>query len=322
MPRLRLLETLYEDAAGSVYRAKDAGGHRVHLRKPRAPSAISEVELVALQLATERLTGIRHPSLLAVVSGGCDPADGRPFVAIKPTEGEHLASTLRGRPLSIETATALLSQALEVSVLISELLADEGIWIETTTRAIIVTEESGEPRFLFWPAPGKAMLGEARKRSFHEFIEMIENVLGWAGREIDESEGGHLHIWLQWLKGVDGDVALREAREMLAAAAGVEPPQPVEKLVAASRRKARCRINMAKWQELLKSQRPRMPLFALLCFMLVIQAIIGWIIVRIINDSFDDELEQLNASYHSTPFTIDRHPNRMPQKEMDPPDSE
>ena len=315
--RIRIQETLYEDASGVVYRAKAATGHKVHLRKPNEKEGMPAVEQVAFQVAIERLSGIHHPSLHRLVSGGSDPEDSKPYIGVKPVDGENLADKLKPRPLTIELATALLSQALEVSELLSHLLADDRIWTQTTTPSVRVDVSGNEPRFQFWPAPMKAMQGKARKQSFHDLIELTEQALNWSGREVDEREGGHLLLWLRWLKDAGGDVAVREAREMLAASAGVEPPDPVEKLVEEARQSGPS-VSLPDWHRLLKSPKPSMPLFALLCVMLVVQAIIGWMIVRMINDNIDDELRQLNSGYTATPYTKDRAPGTKPEPGSEP----
>ena len=58
---LKIRHPLYEDETGVVYRAKDASGHRVNLRKPK-PGSVEEkslqpMEEIAYQVAIERLTG-------------------------------------------------------------------------------------------------------------------------------------------------------------------------------------------------------------------------------------------------------------------------
>lgn len=315
---IRIQETLYEDASGAVYRAKDAGGNKVHLRKPAEVEGLPDVEQVAFQVAIERLSGIRHPSLHAVVSGGSDPEDSKPYVAIRPVDGTNLEDKLKSAPLSIELATALLSQALEVSELLSHLLADDGVWIETSLHSVLLCEKNQEPRFQFWPAPMKAMRTSPKKQSFHDLIQLTEEVLHWSGREVDERDGGHLQHWLKWLKDANGDVSVREARDMLAAAVGVEPPDAIEKLAEECRRKPSRMSKFPKMQELLKSPKPSMPLFAMLSVMLVLQAIIGWMIVRTINDNIDDELRRAGSFYTSTPYTTDREPNKDPEPGSQP----
>jgi len=319
--RLRILETLYEDAGGVAFRAKDASGHKVLVRKPKPESAgapgLPGVEQVAYQVAIERLSGIHHPSLLTVVSGGNDPQDGLPYISTRPAEGESLAARLKARPLSLELATAMVSQALEVSELLSELLAEDGVWIETSAESILVTAKSHEPNFIFWPSPLKAVQKSGKAGNLMGILELAERALNWSGREVDEREGGHLLLWLQWLREAKGDVPIHEAREMLAAAAGVEPPEPVEKLLETCRNKPG-RFEALNLSKLLKWQAPKMPLFVLLCVMLVIQSIIGWIIVRTLNSRLDEQLDQLNDSYTENPYTIDRDPSRKPERGSEP----
>lgn len=315
--RLRTREVLYEDASGVVVRAKDSSGHKVQVRKPKADVAglgFAAVEQVAWQVAIERLRSIRHPSLLRVVSGGSDSSDGRPFIGAKIEEAESLAQKIRSGPLPIELVTALLSQALEVSELLSHLLADDGIWIETDIQSIQITEKSMEPCFLFWPSPLKSM-HSGRQQSFKDLIDLTECVLSRGGQQVDEREGGHLQMWLKWLKEVADKASVREAREMLAAAIGVEPPEPIEKLVEACLRKPGLLDRLPKLPPVFyKWQAPKMPLFVLLSVMFVVQSMIGWFIVRIINNSIDEELQRLNAGYTESPYTVDRDPRRRAER--------
>ena len=319
---LRIRHPLSEDEAGVVYRAKDSSGHRVNLRKPKPGSPVEKSlkpeEEVAYQVAIERLRDIHHPSLLQVVSGHTDPEDGLPYITTKPAEGEVLAEKLKLDPLTIEETTFLLSQALETSELVSHLLSDDGVWIETPAESILVTKQAKSPCFVFWPAPLKAVCGESGASGYDGIVELTERVLDWKGREVDEREGGHLQLWLKWLKGDGRDAPIREAREMLAAAAGVEPPEPIEQLAMQSQRKPGLFEGLPKLPEALKWQAPKMPLFVLLCVMFVIQAIIGWFIVRDINENVDNELRKLNEDYTSTPYTINREPGSKPERGSQP----
>ncbi len=315
---IRIIEALYEDTSGVVYRARDGAGNKVHLRKPKEQRERAAADQLACQTAVERLQGIHHASLHGLVSGGCDPEDDQPFVAIKPVEGTHLAQKIKSGPISVELATTLISQALEASELLSHLLADDGVWIETSPESILFIDKHEEPLFMFWPSPLKAKREDARKQSFQDLVDIAEQALHWTGREADGREGGHLQMWLKWLKETDEYVQVREAREMIAAAAGIEPPDSLEKLVEDAHHKPEHSLNLSKWSQLLQRQVPKMPLFTTLLLMLVIQVVFGWVIVQGINSKIDDELRQLNSSYPSTSYTIGRDAERKDEPSSKP----
>ena len=322
VPKIR--HPLSEDEAGVVYSARDAAGNRLNLRKPKADGpegkSLNPEEEEAYQGAVSKLSAIHHPSLFQVVSGHTDPEDELPFLTIKPVDGEILSEKLKSGPLSVETTTALLTQALEACDLVSHLLGEEGVWIETQPENILIIEEHHAPRFIFWPAPLKAVCAHGKSGDFGSIIELTERVLDWKDREVDEREGGHLQLWLKWMK-TDGDAAdIHEAREMIAAAAGVEPPAPVAQLIDQSKRKPGLSVQMPKMPPLMKLKVPKMPLLTILSVMFVIQAGIGWFIVRKINENTDDRLQQMNSDYWSTPYTIDHDPSRAHERGSQPVD--
>lgn len=319
---LQIGQPLSEDKSGVIYRAKDSTGQRVHLRKPKPGNKGEQVlkpeEEAAYQLAISRLTDIHHPSLLQVITGGRDPQDGLPYITTKPVDAETLDHSLQQGPLSVEAATALLSQALEACDLLSYLLADEGAWIETAAESILVTKDAASPRFLFWPSPLKAACKHGKACDWSDMIELTERILNWKDRKIDEREGGHLQLWLKWLKDAGREADIHEAREMLAAAAGVEPPQAIKEIADQSKQKPGFFEKMPNLSEMMKLTVPKMPLFVLLSFMFVIQACIGWYIVRKINDSTDDKLKQMHSEYWSTPYTINNDLSRKHERGSQP----
>ena len=319
---LRIKQLLSEDPSGQTFAGKDGSGQRVHLRKPVPGSAdaeaLDEKQRIAYQVAIERLRTLDHPSLLQVISGGTDPKDGLPYVAIKPVEAVSLADKLKDGPLSIGLTTTLLSQALEACDLISHFLVDGGVWIDTHPENIGVTGEDQDIRFLFWVAPLKGVHSHHQLRDYSGIIELTQRALNWKDREIDDREEGHIQLWLKWLE-QDGHLArIHDAREMLAAAAGIEPPQNIEQLIAESQRKPGAWDGMSKMPGLLKKSVPKMPLFTILCVMLVIQAIIGWVVVRKVNESTDETLNRMNSDYWQSPYTIDNQPGRENERGSQP----
>ncbi|MDX1680102.1 MAG: hypothetical protein R3242_05150 [Akkermansiaceae bacterium] len=319
----KIQRLISETGTGTIHQALDATGKTAHLFKFRSSEGgLDAVEDVAMQVSIGRLNGIHHPSMRQVIGGGTDPKDGSPCILAKPMKARVLADQLKLGPLSVETATQMFTQLLELSELLSQLLAEDGVWLETQTESILITGEGEETRFVFWPSPIKALVQQDAAHDFNGLINLAEQVMNWEEREVDEREGGHLQLWLKWLKeateGSEGSgTTIRETREMLAAAAGVEPPDPIEELVEAST-KPPAGVQLAQMIKTMKLPVPKMPLFALLTVMLIIQACIGWFIVRQINDSIDDEIRKLNEDYTAHPYTIDLDPSRADEPGAQP----
>jgi len=151
-------------------------------------------------------------------------------------------------------------------------------------------------------------------------VELTETVMGWQGKDIGEREGGHLQAWLKWLKDAADDdrATIREAREMLSAALGVEPPPPIGTLVEESQRKRSFRERYPRLMSILRVPAPKMPLFALLSVMFVAQAIFGWMWVRKINENINKELKVIKLSIYDSPYTADRNPEREEERGSKP----
>lgn len=322
--RFKLRRQLSEDEGGVVYQAQDQSGRRVELRKfvrPASPdTGLDGVEEVAYQVALDRLGGISHPSLRTLSFGGCDPQDGTPYVATKSADGRALPELLAEGPLPVQLATTLLSQLLELCELVSHVLADEGVWVETQVANVRLSDKEDDPRFVFWPSPVKALLGTGHAHDLSGIIELAEAVVGRKPPSGEGEESSHLQAWLQWLKEAsEGEGAtIREAREMLAAAAGLEPPPPIEELVQQSKQAHSKRPQLRALLSRLRMPAPKMPLFVLLCVMFVAQAIIGWLWVRKINENIDSRLRNLKNSIYDSPYTVERDPSRAAERGSQP----
>lgn len=195
---------------------------------------------IAYNITAGRLAAIRHPALRTVIGGGCDPVDGMPYIATEWIAGQQLASLVEREPLESEAAVRLLTHALEICEILSEVLAQEAVWVETSLTSIIVGSKSSGRGVTFWIAPLKWLGANESPRGLESLITLTEEVMGWTGRTIADQEGRGLGGWLKWLRGAARTATLREAREMLAAAISVEPPLPVKRQVrqATTRRAA------------------------------------------------------------------------------------
>lgn len=234
--RFQIEDLVIQDASGVVFRALDTETNQIVAVRRFFPfgangGGLQEDEQIAYQIAVERLAAITHPALRAVIAGGCDPVDGMPFIATEWIEGPRLEAFVEFGPLDPVEAAKLLSEALEVCELLSEVLAEEAVWVETSLQSIVVGAEGTGRGFTFWIAPLKWLGKNDGQRGLESIIALTEEVMGWRGKTIADHEGRGLAGWLKWLRGRARTTTLHEAREMLAAAIGVEMPDPVKRLV-------------------------------------------------------------------------------------------
>lgn len=237
--RYHIEEIVRQDASGITFHALDtASGRHVELRRffpfGADGGGLEAEEQAAYEIAIERLSGIRHPALLGVFAGGCDPEDGMPFIVIEWVEGTPLLSWLERAPLQPHEVVLLIMQALEVSLLVSEILADEAVWIETGLDSILIGAENSGRGFVFSISPMKWLGGEGIPRGLHDIVTLAEQALHWQGKLVSDNAGGGLGGWIKWLRGAAATTSIHEAMQMLATATGSEPPMSTELIVAQS----------------------------------------------------------------------------------------
>jgi hypothetical protein len=240
--RFQIEDLIVQDASGVVFRALDSEtGKPVAVRRffPFGASGggLLPDEQTAYNIAIGRLSGIKHPALRSVISGGCDPVDGIPYIATEWVDGDSIQGLVDQGTFRAETATELLTQALEVCELLSQVLAEEAVWIETDLQTIIMGNHGSGRRFTFWISPLK-WLGSVGDRStgLLSIVTLAEQIMGWQGRVVHDQAAGGLGGWLKWLRSCAVFTSLREARENLAASVGAEPPPDADKLVAKATR--------------------------------------------------------------------------------------
>jgi len=237
--RFQIEDLIIQDASGVVFRAMDTEtGRPVAVRRffpfGAHGGGLHDDEQAAYNIALGRLAGLKHPSMRSVISGGCDPVDGIPFIATEWIEGDVLDPILQRGPLPVEAAVELLTQALEVCELLSHVLAEEAVWVETDPQSIVLGNAESGRGFTFWISPLKWLGGE-ETRGLYSIIELAERVMGWQNQIVNDQAGNGLGAWLNWLRGAKS-THLREVRENLAAAIGKEPPPPARELVVQATR--------------------------------------------------------------------------------------
>ncbi len=287
--RFQIEDLIVQDPSGVVFRALDTEtGRTVAVRRffpfGADGGGLHADEQTAYVIAVGRLAGLRHPALRSVICGGCDPVDGMPFIATEWIEGESLQPIIERGPLSAEDSTQVIIQALEVCELLSHVLAEEAVWVETELPTIIVGNEQSGRGLTFWISPLKWLGGDHESRGLESIITLTEEIMGWRGQVVSEQAGLGLGAWIKWLRGAAATTTLQEAREMLAASVGAAPPIPAKNLVA------QATVSIGKVGKPAKSEksgkprsakRPWVATFALILGLtLVVAGLAGLLIVR------------------------------------------
>jgi hypothetical protein len=287
--RFQIEDLIVQDPSGVVFRALDTEtGRTVAVRRffpfGADGGGLHADEQTAYVIAVGRLAGLRHPALRSVICGGCDPVDGMPFIATEWIEGESLQPIIERGPLSAEDSTQVIIQALEVCELLSHVLAEEAVWVETELPTIIVGNEPSGRGLTFWISPLKWLGGDHESRGLESIITLTEEIMGWRGQVVSEQAGLGLGAWIKWLRGAAATTTLQEAREMLAASVGAAPPIPARSLVAqatVSIGKVGKAAKAGKSGKPRPAKRPWVATFALILGLtLVIAGLAGLLIVR------------------------------------------
>jgi hypothetical protein len=278
--RYQIQDIIAQDASGIVFHAMDVETHAAVAVRRFFPfgadgEGLQGEQQIAYEIAIGRLAGIHHPGLRAVISGGCDPVDGMPFIATEWIEGETLRVHRQGKPLSAAEAIQVLTRAMEVCELLSLVLAEEGIWVETGLDSIVVDREDGGRGVTFWISPLKWLGRGEEDRDFQSIITLTEELMGWQGETVNDQAGRGLGGWLRWLRGASATTSLNEAREMLAAATGLEPPTPTQHLVREATRP------MVAYQAG-KAPKKRLngQLLTIIGLCLVMAGLLGWVLYQ------------------------------------------
>ena len=226
--RFNIEDIIFQDSSGVTFRAFDTvTGETVALRRffPFGPDGggLQGEEQTAYNIAVERLSGLRHPALRAVVCGGCDPIDGIPYIATEWLEGETLEPLLEKGPLPAELASAMISRLLDVCGMISNVLAEEAVWVDTAPHTIIRGDEKSGRGFTFWISPQKWLGGGESSRGMQAVINLTEDVTGWKNKPVSDQAGRGFGAWVKWLR-KNPSSKLLEAREALSSSTGANPP--------------------------------------------------------------------------------------------------
>ena len=228
MNRFQIEDIIEQDKHGIVFRARDGeSGNSVALRRffpfGQDGGGLEKEEAIAFGIASERLSEVSHVALRSVITGSVDPIDGIPYLVTEWVDGMPLRAVLGNENLDPALVIDVLRIALEVSIVLSHVLGEEAVWVETEVDSIIIgTRESGRG-FTFWISPFKWLGAQFESRKLSSIVDLGEELTGWKKKSVSDQAGYGLGGWLKWLKN-HPDARLGEALEMLAASTGNEPP--------------------------------------------------------------------------------------------------
>jgi hypothetical protein len=234
--RFQIQDLVAQDLFGVTFRALDIETHEVVAVRRFFPfgmdgGGLFDEERAAYDVAVVRLAGLKHPGWRAVLTGGCDPVDGMPFVVTEWITGQALRDKLEHGVFSPAAAIRVLDRALEICEALSQLLAEEGVWVETSPSLII--EDGGEGRrgLTFSISPMKWLGGASSRRSLLPVVELAEGLLGWRDVMVGDQAGNGLGMWVKWLRSHAETATLLEARRNLADFNGAPAPDPARTIV-------------------------------------------------------------------------------------------
>lgn len=280
--RFQIEDLIVQDESGVVFRAFDSqAGQTVALRRffPRgaAGGGLSGDEQIAYNRALERLVGVQHPSLRTVICGGCDPVDGVPFMATEWIEGAALPQFLGDATLAAHEVAGLLGQALKICQRLSEVLAEEAVWVEMELQSIVLGAQGSDRGATFCVSPFKCLGNHSQERGLESMIGLAEELIGRNGRATNDQADKGLAGWLHWLRGAAKTTSLREARETLTASMGAKVPVPTKH---PSRQTAAIQRTPPQAVATQKKPRSRAPLVIITASLLMALGLGGWTLSR------------------------------------------
>jgi len=234
--RFQIEDILSQDEHGVVFEAEDREtGKRVAVRRifPFGANGggLKGEQVAAYEIGIQRFSAVQHPGLRTVVAGGCDPVDGMPFLATEWVEGPTLAKALAAGPIASASVVALMDRVLEVCEVLSEALAEESVWVETSPAAIIVSAEDLDRGFTFWVAP-LSWLDETEggRSGLSPLVSLFREATARLSPTDSPQVITELKRWGSWLEVNAPTATLAQARknlrDWLVAPAPAPAPQP------------------------------------------------------------------------------------------------
>jgi hypothetical protein len=210
-PRYQIEEIVHQDVRGIVFRGIDDETEApVSVRRffPFGPDGggLEPDERQSYDAAVASLRGVRHPSLRAVLDGGCDPVDGLPYLVTEWVEGPALGEWLHDNgPLPPRSVAAALKMVFDVCGRLSGTLGRDAVWIDLTMDAVtVVTLEDGF--FLsFGISPWRWLGVDGEEDAFAGVAMFAESLLGWNRKVVADGAGAGFGGWIRRLR--SGEIA-------------------------------------------------------------------------------------------------------------------
>ena len=230
MEPIEIEEMVAQDAQGVVYLARMLSSDTpvaLHRFFPfgKDSRGFDEREEVEFGDMVSRLAQLEHPALCRVLAGAVDPIDRTPFLVSEWGVGASLRELLNGEKLDPATVGEIMRHALEVSLVVSEVLGQEGLWITPDQDSIFVGGSESELAFGFRLSPLRLLAPESERCDFLEFLNLGEELAGWKDTLVSARAGNGLGGWFQWLKETP-QASVRQALESLTTTVGQEPLPP------------------------------------------------------------------------------------------------
>ena len=229
--RFQIQDIVAQDEFGVLFRAIDTEtGRTVALRRffpfGADGGGLDEQERDEYLRGVAEMAAINHPALRAVLTGGCDPVDGMPFLVTEWLDGEVLSTMVEHGEFEPEAVIAVVDRALQLCETISAKLGVEAMWLETAPAMVVLDGASPGRGFTFGISPIRWLVESRERHSLLPLVTLAEELMGWRRRLVGDQAGGGLGGWIKWLRGSAQTVSLAEARRTLAAMTGRETAVP------------------------------------------------------------------------------------------------
>jgi len=165
----------------------------------RDGGGLSPIQAQDYEALYTQLADVRHAGMRSLIAGGCDPQDGMPFLVSEFVTGPTLGDALRQGPVAAASILALIDRALEVSVLVSEALGMQAVWVETAPSAIVVSEDDPERGFTFWISPLNWLHEADAHPGLSPVLELLRALTTKFGPGEDMRLVAGLKRWETWL---------------------------------------------------------------------------------------------------------------------------
>jgi len=236
MKRFEIEEIIAQGNSGIVYLGIDhTTEKKVSIRRFFAHSqnqtGLSREKAEYLNSLAKKLSFLEHPALRQVVEGDSDPIDGIPYLITDWVSGDPLPRVLAGNEMEPELVTDLIRYILEISIAVSELIGEEGIWIDTKIDSIIVGDSHSGRGFTFWLCPRKFLGLDLTGKQITTIIPLVKKLYGWKSKHFKNEPNHGLSDWLKTIE-ANPDRSLREALDSLEELTSQSPTLAEDRIVA------------------------------------------------------------------------------------------